>query len=92
MVRKPWKYAKKAMPDLIFLDFEMPVMKGDKFLEQLRQTEAGKKPKVIICSGNSTDNLPQNMVNLANGILPKPVTANEVRKLLKDLVPSFWNI
>ncbi len=40
----------EAMPDVILLDWNMPNKDGYAFLQELRRTEAGLKPKVIFCT------------------------------------------
>lgn len=40
----------KAMPDLILLDWNMPVMTGIEFVTQLRATPGGDRPKVVFCT------------------------------------------
>jgi two-component system chemotaxis response regulator CheY len=39
-----------AMPELILLDWNMPVMSGIEFIKALRASEAGKAPKVVFCT------------------------------------------
>ncbi|UAB77966.1 response regulator [Erythrobacter sp. SCSIO 43205] len=39
-----------AMPDVILLDWNMPVMSGIDFLTHLRQRDGGDKPKVVFCT------------------------------------------
>ena len=39
-----------AMPDVILLDWNMPVMSGIEFIVQLRQRDGGDKPKVVFCT------------------------------------------
>ncbi len=43
------------MPDLIIVDWNMPVMSGLEFVEKLRSMENGDHPKVIFCT--TEDNL-----------------------------------
>jgi two-component system, chemotaxis family, chemotaxis protein CheY len=38
------------MPDVILLDWNMPVMSGIEFIRALRQREGGETPKVVFCT------------------------------------------
>ena len=38
------------LPDVILLDWNMPVMSGIEFIRALRQTEGGHQPKVVFCT------------------------------------------
>jgi two-component system chemotaxis response regulator CheY len=38
------------MPDVVLLDWNMPVMGGMEFLRNLRQREGGEAPKVVFCT------------------------------------------
>ncbi len=40
----------EAMPDVILLDWNMPVMTGIDFLRALRETPGGQAPKVVFCT------------------------------------------
>ena len=39
-----------SMPDVVLLDWNMPIMSGIEFLVQLRRREGGDKPKVVFCT------------------------------------------
>jgi two-component system chemotaxis response regulator CheY len=39
-----------SIPDVILLDWNMPIMSGIEFITHLRKTEGGDKPKVVFCT------------------------------------------
>jgi two-component system, chemotaxis family, chemotaxis protein CheY len=41
---------KRAMPDAILLDWNMPVMNGMEFLKGLRRMDGSKQPVVVFCT------------------------------------------
>jgi two-component system chemotaxis response regulator CheY len=43
-------YCRSEMPDLVLLDWRMPVMDGLAFLRQLRLEAGGDRPKVLFCT------------------------------------------
>ena len=43
-------WTRTAMPDVVMLDWNMPVMNGVEFLRRLRQEPGGTEPRVIFCS------------------------------------------
>jgi len=48
--QKAYEFCEKEMPDVILLDWNMPVMSGIEFLEKLREMDGGEKPKVVFCT------------------------------------------
>lgn len=62
-----------AMPDLILLDWEMPVMSGVEFVAALRGIDGGVTPKVVFCtSRGETDNICQGIGAGADEYVTKP--------------------
>lgn len=43
-------YCMGAMPHVVLLDWQMPVMDGLSFLRSLRELPGGRTPKVLFCS------------------------------------------
>ena len=44
---------RRKMPDLILLDWHLPVMGGLEFLGTLRRIDGGRKPKVVFCASEA---------------------------------------
>jgi two-component system chemotaxis response regulator CheY len=64
---------RKAMPEAIFLDWNMPVMDGLEFLKALRAEEGGAGPKVVFCTTeNDVAHIAKAMRAGANEYIMKP--------------------
>jgi two-component system chemotaxis response regulator CheY len=64
---------KAAMPDLILLDWNMPVMSGVEFVSALRQEQASLRPKVVFCTSNAdTDHIRKGIEAGADEYIIKP--------------------
>ena len=64
---------KSRMPDVVLLDWNMPVMDGLEFLKSLRRTEGGREPAVIFCTTETdVDHIQRALANGANEYLMKP--------------------
>ncbi len=61
------------MPDVILLDWNMPVMDGYSFLKHLRATPEGQAPKVVFCTTeNDLDHIKRALDAGANEYIMKP--------------------
>ncbi len=61
------------MPDVVLLDWNMPVMDGLEFLKSLRRTEGGRTPAVIFCTTETdVDHIQRALASGANEYLMKP--------------------
>lgn len=64
---------KAAMPDLILLDWNMPVMSGVEFVSALRRVEGSLQAKVVFCTTNSEiDNIRKGIEAGADEYVIKP--------------------
>jgi two-component system, chemotaxis family, chemotaxis protein CheY len=63
----------QQMPDVVLLDWNMPVMTGIEFLRHLRAQEGGDKPVVIMCTTEKdVSHIQQAIKAGANEYLMKP--------------------
>ena len=61
------------MPDVVLLDWNMPVMSGMEFLRLLRQRGHGDQPKVVFCTTeNDMDHISRALDAGANEYIMKP--------------------
>ncbi len=81
---------KTAMPELIMLDWNMPVMDGMEFLKQLRQTPGGDKPVVFFCTSEcSIEHIKAAMAAGATDYVMKPFDSEiVVGKLVQNGIIS----
>ncbi|WP_046904605.1 response regulator [Croceibacterium atlanticum] len=64
---------KVAMPDLILLDWEMPVMSGLNFVTALNGATAEKRPRILFCTTRTdTLDIHRAIEAGADDYLPKP--------------------
>ncbi len=67
----------RQMPDGILLDWNMPIMSGIEFLEELRQADGGAKPMVVFCTTeNDMDHISRAIQAGANEYIMKPFDRN----------------
>jgi two-component system, chemotaxis family, chemotaxis protein CheY len=63
----------KKMPDVVLLDWNMPVMNGIEFLRQLRRTPGGDQPVVVFCTTeNDIQHIQEAIGAGANEYIMKP--------------------
>ena len=75
-----------AMPDVILLDWNMPVMSGIEFVAALRAMPSGGGPKVVFCTTNSE--APAIAAALAGGAddyVLKPFTPEVLEAKLREV-------
>ena len=74
----------KSRPDLILLDYEMPVCDGKQVLEMIRAEEELASTPVIFLTGRTDRESVRNVVALKPaGYLPKSMKSDEIKKNIK---------
>lgn len=63
----------QGMPDAVLLDWNMPIMSGIEFLQELRQMKGGDSPIVVFCTTeNNMDHIKEAITSGANEYIMKP--------------------
>ena len=76
----------RAMPDLILLDWNMPVMGGIEFLSELRSTDGGERPKVLLCTTErDMDSIRSGYATGADEYLVKPFDQQTLEAKLRQI-------
>ena len=71
---------KQSMPEVILLDWNMPVMDGLAFLHALRASEGGDAPKVVFCTTeNDMAHIKQAIAAGANEYIMKPFDSDIIQ-------------
>ncbi|MCD0465149.1 response regulator [Flavobacterium sp. ENC] len=81
-----------TIPDIIFLDLNMPVMSGFESLKQIRDDSKFKDiPIIAIYSTSATEEGIRNTFGMgANAYIVKPTNFNDLKKLLKKVIEMDW--
>lgn len=81
-----------AIPDIIFLDLNMPILSGFETLQQIREDAKFKDiPVIAIYSTSATIDGVKNTFGLgANAYVVKPIAFSDLKKLLKKVIETDW--
>jgi len=81
------------LPDLIFLDLNMPFKNGYECLKEIRSNAGLKSIPIIIYSGSTHTHSIQETYNLgATYYFPKPDSIGQLRKWMKKIFAFDWEI
>jgi two-component system chemotaxis response regulator CheY len=76
--------------DVILTDFNMPVMDGEQFVQNLRENDRLSPVPVIVISTDSTRKRMSSLQSLGvHGYLCKPFTPERLAQMLCDAVPGW---
>jgi len=80
------------LPDILFLDLNMPLMNGFECLEDIRKNVRLRNICVIIFSTSSNPSDIDKSYNLgANAYIQKPLSEREMKDILKNTLDTDWN-
>lgn len=83
--------AENPLPDIIFLDLNMPRKSGIECLKEIRADERLKRISVAIYSTSSSEqDIEDTFVSGANVYIKKPNDFNMLKKILSDVVHINW--
>ncbi len=76
---------KVEMPDVIFLDLNMPILDGWQFLEDFENRSFSKKPALFVLSSSIEENDVEQvkMYSCVSGMLVKPLEYEDLEKVKK---------
>ncbi|MET7030603.1 response regulator [Sediminicola luteus] len=74
----------KEMPEVIFLDLNMPIINGWEFLDELKKMDLKKKIGVYVVSSSldKMDEEKSRKYDMVIDFISKPLTANKLQQLL----------
>lgn len=77
---------REKMPDLIFLDWNLPTMKGVEFVKSVRGQQDGGHPVILFCTTeNDATEVAHAMAAGANEFIMKPFDGTLVRSKLAEI-------
>lgn len=92
VLTKPDENGNYLVPELIFLDINMPVMNGWEFLEAYKKLELDQQGKFVVVmlttSLNPDDQSRANELPQVQDFVSKPLTTDILRKILTGYFPD----
>lgn len=84
--QKAYEHCEQKMPEIILLDWNMPIMSGIEFLEKLRAMPNGGAPKVVFCTTeNDMDHIQRAMNAGANEYIMKPFDSEIIQSKFSQI-------
>lgn len=74
--------SKEIIADIIFLDLNLPKMKGTEFLERIKRTDLKKIPVIVLTTASDSQTIDIIKRFGAKAFITKPGTLDELRRTL----------
>ncbi|WP_338375145.1 response regulator [uncultured Flavobacterium sp.] len=85
------EHSDTVLPNIIFLDLNMPILNGIECLKEIKQNDKFKDIAIAIYSTSSSEEDIENTFVLgANIYIKKPSNFNDLKKILSDVVTINW--
>jgi CheY-like chemotaxis protein len=82
----------KILPDIIFLDLNMPLMDGKEFLVALKKDDAFKKiPVIMYTTSSMSKDIEDAMQHGALCFITKPTNLKELKNILSHIADNIHN-
>lgn len=79
------------LPDIIFLDLNMPGKNGMEYLSEIRENDKLKSISIAIYSTSSSEkDIEEAFINGANIYINKPNNFNDLKEVLKKVICTNW--
>jgi len=79
------------IPDLIFLDLNMPIMGGIEALEHIKRSEKYSNVPIAIYSTSSSDkDIEESLARGANVYITKPTDYGKLKRILGEVLKIQW--
>ena len=72
----------KHIPDLILLDYDMPVLNGLQTLELIQENKAYNSIPIVFLTGTEDSSILEILTSKSKGILQKPVRENTLFEMI----------
>lgn len=83
----------KCVPDLVFLDLNLPRKSGHEFLHEMRGRERFRTvPVVVLTTSKADDDIRMSYENYANSYIVKPIDLNEFIRLIRQVTDFWFNV
>tara|TARA_B100001564_G_scaffold335229_1_gene324426 strand:+ start:637 stop:1020 length:384 start_codon:yes stop_codon:yes gene_type:complete len=77
---------KKQMPDIVIVDWMMPLMNGIEFIQELQMLPDHEQVKVVMCSSKfNEEDIAKSIAQGADEYLKKPLHINDLYRIIEHL-------